>query len=401
MRYTILTLLLVLCLLLGACGLPENSPEPSLVPAFSRLSRPPHEHDIDPETGLCRFCFSCGHHKHIFDDSYCCRICGEACAHEHGFDEDGVCLDCRWRCSHETHDPETALCPVCGVQCCHHFGMDLVCARCGREAPLFFDTLPERFFGLSAHRGRCLTVSVPGPTGADTQLAIYLPYGYRTDKKYNLCVMLHGDGGACDVWTDQELPVPDGPIQFCALYDYMLEQHLCEPFIVVGVDATMMQYGKLGVSLIRDTVLPYMAEHYATWMASGTEEDIRAAREHIAIGGLSSGSAATYVLGMGYCLDLSANFCCFSNAKLPGMAAVLNREENAPYDILSYVATIGLRDRPMTRYDHQMTYEALCRDCERVTDGESARFFGINQGHNYLTWTASFYDALLLMFPEE
>ena len=144
-----------------------------------------------------------------------------------------------------------------------------------------------------------------------------------------------------------------------------------------------------------------MAEHYATWMESGAEEDIRAAREHIAIGGLSSGSAATYVSGMSYCLDLSANFCCFSNAKLPYMASILNNKRNAPYDILSYVATIGLGDRPLTRYDHRMTYEALCRGCDRVTDGENARFFEINEEHNYLTWTASFYDALLLMFPDE
>ena len=154
------------------------------------------------------------------------RAAAASAARSAGFDEAGVCLDCHWQCPHETHDPETAVCPVCGVQCWHHFGMDLVCARCGREAPLIFDPLPDMFFTPSSHRGRCLTVSVPGPNGQDTTLAIYLPYGYREGEKYNLCVMLHGDGGVCDSWTDQTLRSHRGPIQFYPVYDCIMERHL-------------------------------------------------------------------------------------------------------------------------------------------------------------------------------
>ena len=34
----------------------------------------------------------------------------------------------------------------------------------------------------------------------------------------------------------------------------------------------------------------------------------------------------------------------------------------------------------------------------RIRDGENARLLEIDEGHNFLMWSASIYDALLLMF---
>ena len=47
---------------------------------------------------------------------------------------------------------------------------------------------------------------------------------------------------------------------------------------------------------------------------------------------------------------------------------------------------------------HRYDYEVLCTGIDTITDGENARMFEIDAGHNFITWTTSFYNALLLMF---
>ena len=51
-----------------------------------------------------------------------------------------------------------------------------------------------------------------------------------------------------------------------------------------------------------------------------------------------------------------------------------------------------------TAANHRNIYRSICSRVERVTDGENARMLAIGAGHNFITWTASLYDALLLMF---
>ena len=58
-------------------------------------------------------------------------------------------------------------------------------------------------------------------------------------------------------------------------------------------------------------------------MEGDSPEQIRAAREHIAIGGLSRGAMLTYRVGLCRCLDVAANFCCFSNADKAGLPDAL------------------------------------------------------------------------------
>jgi hypothetical protein len=73
-----------------------------------------------------------------------------------------------------------------------------------------------------------------------------------------------------------------------------------------------------------------------------------------------------------------------------GMAAML--------PILSYIATVGLQDEYLYVRAHRYDYEVLCTGIDTITDGENARMFEIDAGHNFITWTTSFYNALLLMF---
>ena len=214
-----------------------------------------------------------------------------------------------------------------------------------------------------------------------------------------MVLLIHGDGGSCYDWVDKEESTARGQIQVFRVYDRMAEQHLCEPFLVVGLNNRGMgENAAFGEMLIEEVVLPYLARTYSTWMEGDSHEQIVSAREHIAIGGLSRGSVFTYYIAMQRCLDVAANFCCFSNSYTGTVIRSLNSEEALPYEIRCYVAEIGLRDVAEYNRDHRDVYDALCEKVERIRDGENARFLEIDEGHNFLMWTAAVYNALLLMF---
>ena len=370
---------------------PETAPD---VPAST-----PHVHAFDRRSGICTVCGEPCPHDEGWDEEHRCLRCGAACRHGDGFSPEGVCLACGWACPHERHDPETACCELCGHQCWHSFGMRALCEGCGREAPLTDVSLPGYYFEPAEHQGTCIREALPGGSGRTHEIAVWTPYGYDGTTPCNVAVMIHGDGGSCDDWTDKEEWTPEGTIRFCTVYDHMMEEHLCAPFIVVGINNDGMGKDPVyGERLIEEVVLPHIARNYATYMEGGAPDQIRAARDHIAIGGLSRGSIYTYYIGMPRCLDVAANFCCFSNSYLDGLERQLEGEELKDLSIRSYIAVIGLKDVREYNEDHRAAYDYLCENVERIRDGENARFFEVEDGHDFLNWTAAFYDALLLMF---
>ena len=338
-------------------------------------------------------------HIHRFADESCrCADCGWLCDHACGFDAEHRCLDCRWLCPHTTHSVEAAACPICGAQFNHHFGMDGLCDECGAQAELFSAALPDAFYAPAAHSGRCFTETLTDASGAEHTIAVWLPWDYGAAAHYNVVLLIHGDGGSCVDWTDEPKDTDLGEIRFCTVYDQIVERALCDPFIIVGLNNDGMQYPLYGEALLEETVLPHLARSYATWMEGDSHEQIAAAREHIAIGGLSRGSIYTYTFGMTRCMDVAANFCCFSNGYTTDVTRRLRSEALRGLTVRSYIATVGLKDDYITVRGHRHCYETLCRTLDAFTDGENARLFEIGEGHNFLTWTASLYDALLLMF---
>ena len=379
----IAVLLLVVCCVLCAIRAQNLLPlEPEPTPAETEAPAPtptPHVHSFDPESGRC-------------------TLCGFVCDHGAGFDEEHRCLQCRWQCRNQTHDPDTALCPICGEAFHHHFGMDGICDVCGAEAPLVFAELPDRYFEPCAHEGRHFRETLADDKGKEYEIAVWLPWDYSEDTTYNVVVLLHGDGGQAADWTDEPEPTYRGDVEFRHVYDRMVEERLCDPFLIVGLPNASFRHPPTGEAFLRELVLPYIAQHYSTWMGGGSPEKLRAAREHIAVGGLSRGSMFTYSCVMPRCLDVVGNFCCFSNGDNSRVWAQLNSEQNRDYPILSYVASYGMMDEYQVGVAHRNVYRGICNYVERVTDGENARMLSIGAGHNFIMWTASLYDALLLMF---
>lgn len=365
---------------------PETEAEAAAAPAAETPRTPPaapdatpHRHSFDPETGTC-------------------TLCGAVCGHGEGFDGEHRCLVCGWQCRNQTHDRETALCPVCGEAFRHHFGMDGICDVCGAEAPLYDAELPDRFFEPCEREGRHFRETLSDGRGQEYEISVWLPPDYGEDVKYNVVVLLHGDYGCAADWVDEPENTYRGEIEFRRVYDRIVEERLCDPFLIVGVPNGSFKYPPSGESFLRELVLPHIARHYSTYLGDGSPDALRQGREHVAVGGLSRGSMYTYSCVMPRCLDIVGNFCCFSNGDNARVWAQLNAAENRPYPIRSYVASYGMSDELQVGIAHRAVYRAICNNVERVTDGENARMFAIGAGHNFIMWTASLYDALLLMF---
>lgn len=373
-------LLIVCCVLLAVRASNTLSLRPAPVESTPEPVRAtPHRHLFDPETGEC-------------------MLCGYVCAHEEGFDDAHRCLVCSWQCRNQAHDPETALCPICGEAFHHHFGMDGICDVCGAEAPLVFAELPDRYFEPSEHEGQHLRGTLADADGREREIAVWLPWDYNEDTQYNVVVLMHGDGGQAADWTDEPEPTYRGEIEFRHVYDRMVEERLCDPFLIVGISNVNFQYPAGGEAFLREKVLPYIAANYSTYLGDGSTEALRLGREHLAVGGLSRGSMFTYSCVMPRCLDIVGNFCCFSNGDNSRVWAQLNSEENRPWPIVSYIASYGMMDEQVVGVAHRNVYRGICNNVERVTDGENAHMLAIGAGHNFIMWTASLYDALLLMF---
>lgn len=375
----------ILCLLRLGGVLPPQQETSARTPAETAQALPaspeetPHRHLFDPETGSC-------------------SLCGLVCDHSAGFDGEHRCLVCRWQCLNQLHDKETALCPVCGEAFHHHFGMDGLCDVCGAEAPLYTAALPDRYFEPCGHEGRHFRETLTDAEGREHEIAVWLPWDYSEDVSYNVVVLMHGDGGRAADWTDEPEPTERGDIEFRTVYDRIVEERLCDPFLIVGIPNALFAYPPAGEAFLRELVLPHIAQQYSTYLGDGSTEALREGREHLAVGGLSRGSMYTYSCVMPRCLDIVGNFCCFSNGDNSRVSAQLNTEENKAYPIKSYVASYGLMDELQVGIAHRAIYRGICNNVERVTDGGNARMFSVGAGHNFIMWTASLYDALLLMF---
>ena len=144
-------------------------------------------------------------------------------------------------------------------------------------------------------------------------------------------IALHGAGGDEHGMMDK-VHIPNGGDGTCfrLIYDRMLYEKLCEPFILVSVNVyslveenSFTGYGEKNLAgRLRTLILPYVAGHYNTYAADPSEEAIRAARAHFGLIGLSNG--ALYALSAGFAdnFELFGNYACFSG-NYPETAEVL------------------------------------------------------------------------------
>ena len=356
------------------------------------------------ENAKCQTCgLRCDHP--IYDHGVC-TVCGTACSHDF---REGICVICGEVCGHANHDPITQQCTFCGLKIPHSF----IHGKCVCGAvPVFYDgLLPSEFYQECEHPGTVQKqtyiqkLHYQGDEEVTKNLNVYLPYGYTGQEKYNVLVLIHGGGDDEDSWLTKEYDF-GFPLIMKNIYDNMIEQKLCRPLIIVCPTTYNGPYYSNDGGIeqmaaeLRETILPYVAEHYSTYAESGSLSDLQAARVHFGIGGMSNGALYALNSGMQMDLDLFSNFICFSGNSQPyAVAEAINSETWKDLPISFFYAGAGYYDGQWqnTFYGFQIIVDQT----DRLTEGENAFYRDIDGGHDFGVWNVNIFNALQMAFPEE
>ena len=188
----------------------------------------------------------------------------------------------------------------------------------------------------------------------EKEACIYLPPDYDESKQYNVMFLLHGVGG--DLW---EWAMTDNNSEVKKIADNMILNEGVETFIIVTPNGRStkdchntsfdnIQGFYLFGQELRNDLIPYIDEHYATYADYSEGYDITAARDHRACAGLSMGGMQTTNIALCECLDLFSYFGAFSSCpttySASDIATRLSDDKFEDYDIKYFYNICGLDD---------------------------------------------------------
>ncbi|MBB2183261.1 endo-1,4-beta-xylanase [Lachnospiraceae bacterium MD1] len=133
-------------------------------------------------------------------------------------------------------------------------------------------------------------------------MLVYLPAGYNPDDKntrYNVLYLIHGTSEDQNtVFGDDN---PNVTTVMKKVLDMMIANGELDPMIIVTPYYRGMESGRLQYEIVNE-IMPYIATKYNTYAASGSKDDLKAVRNHYAVGGFSQGSSCTFTI-MRNCFD--------------------------------------------------------------------------------------------------
>ena len=246
--------------------------------------------------------------------------------------------------------------------------------------------------------------SVPMHKGA----WIYLPYGYTTEKKYDIVYLLHG-GGVNEDWWFKMFP------ETVTILDNMFADGICEPCIIV---APTYYRGKdkdnnaeyitehFAVELRRD-LIPAVEAEFSTYAEGDvTEENLVATRRHRAFAGLSLGSMTTYRAAFYNNFDLFSWYgpvsgCCGPwgnhDVEVERICKTLSdaKEKGLKLDYL--FCCNG--DKDIAYPEHLDIMTRVEKLCPELIKGKNYDFVTIPGGvHDMKAWQLDLYNALHVFF---
>ena len=267
-----------------------------------------------------------------------------------------------------------------------------------REHEFYFDHLPEQYYSECPEAGEYYTTVVePG-----VQLTVYLPYGYNEDTPYDLLLIIPGlNGWSKDaIGADFTSPRYEN-LQGHKVFDWAIYQGLCKPTIIVSITPPNSFSMKFVKSELLDGVFPYILENLSTYAEGTTMEDVKAAREHFALAGVSQGAGYVYWLGMGEMFEYFGSYAAiageFGNAERAWEGLRSEKYRDLPVGCF-YVAG-GSLDKYNLR-DGQAAFAKFTTEDERFVEGENAFSQVVEGGHNWFVWIPCLFNALQLLFPD-
>ena len=321
-------------------------------------------------------------------------------------------------CLHEAHDPLTQVCARCGQTVCHDY-VNGIC-RCGKIAPLTSDYFDASFWAPCTHAGTVETITYTThdayatPQEAFTKsMEVYLPYGYNPSEKYNVLVLLHGNGGDEHYWFKARgYSYADGysPWEpFSTVLDNMIDRHLCKPVIVVSPTYYLTEEDRLsGNDLSRDStrmryevlqsILPAVISRYSTYAAGTGYSDMCAARDHFGFLGASYGGMIACNAILTYDIDVFSWLATVSGiyANVPEMNKtwqILNFSDLP----INYLYTSAGENDTM-REDTVSSYESLIGYSDKLTSSNCCYIDVAAAEHEERVWDNAVYNCLMLFF---
>ena len=244
-------------------------------------------------------------------------------------------------------------------------------------------------------------------------MQVYLPYGYDENGHYDVLFLLHVRQQYNDYWltTPHYYMRPDGSavsVDAVNLLDNLIERGLCKPMIVVAPDGYLSEtyrwehrseqvYPQFAEEFARD-ILPFVAEHYATWAEGSDRASLAAAREHFGLLGASFGAFEIELSVLGPNLDLAAWYALAGGGDLT---------YDEFYPQWSARGTLELPIRLLYliegEYDDigpvEGSYLTLPYWSEKFTRDENLRFTRLREtGHEERAWVNALYNTAQLFF---
>ena len=272
---------------------------------------------------------------------------------------------------------------------------------------------------------------------------VYLPAGYDPEdksKKYNVLYMMHGSGQNEGYWFKQFSFENDDSAYVMGygtdnMIDYMVANGLCEDIIFVAPTstsyyadgdtfdpATKPYSGKIDPAYagidkavphtesggnfareFREDLMPFIAEHYNTYAASGSAEDLIAARDHHGFVGQSAGGSVSYQIAKE---DFAYVSYYGTLSPVPGggeFVDVFNEKYKGTYDVNYWYFGFGSTEQ--STHDAQLqAYLTIkaglgLKSGSDIKNGERCEWIFTNgTAHNYATWITSVYNLLTVFF---
>ena len=285
------------------------------------------------------------------------------------------------------------------------------CSVCGAKPEFLTDWLPDEFYQESNHAGTVTAVEYDTKAFAAYDLLtyhkrmnVYLPYGYDETKPYNVLVLIHGQGDNEDDWLVDTHE--SGGHAMCGriILDNIFEKGLAEPCIVVTPVTETKHVQGLTAGIVqmqdelRETILPYIVEHYSTYARDSSAAGLLAARSHFGLGGLSNGALFTYEGGMRHDFDLFGSYCAFSGNGEPWKTvSAIQSDEFASLPVDCLFTGAGSLNDWQQNYT-KIGFEHFVEKDSRFVEGENAWNVDVNGGHEWKVWFTCLYNAMQVMF---
>jgi hypothetical protein len=194
------------------------------------------------------------------------------------------------------------------------------------------------------------------------------------------------------------------------MIDNLIQQGYCEPLIVVTPSGYLDASAAYAHNSARDfeqfdqefsqDLLPYVAEHYATYAAGSSHEELVAARHHFGVLGASFGSYMNYISILATHLDLAASYTFVGGG---GIEYSYCYERWASRDFLTYgIDCLYIVEGEYDdRYAPESSYLNLLKHPDFFSDANLhySTIYGV--GHEPRSWVNGLYNTLQVFFRDE